>query len=148
MRAASLLALVLALSVGCTVDALVGSNVADGGTAICPGTAATCDPVCGAQLCNPGCTGLRDCVTSCTGTSCSFTCERSDQTCNPSCDPGPCRMDCAVAEEQVQCTMVCNPVQTCAADCHDGRCTVACGDLEPATPCGAGVYICSGTCPP
>ena len=89
MRAASVLALVLALSAGCTVDALVGSNAADAGTA-------------GAQLCNPGCTGLRDCVTSCTGTSCSFTCERSDQTCNPSCDPGPCRMDCAVVEEQAQ----------------------------------------------
>ena len=147
MRAGALV-LVLVLAEGCTVDELVGSSVTDAGTPLCPGTGATCDAVCGAQLCNAGCAGLHDCVTSCSGTTCSFTCERADQACTPSCDPGPCRMDCVTSGEQVQCTMVCNPLQACAADCHDGRCTVACGDLKPATGCDAGVYSCSGTCPP
>ena len=162
MRAASLLsALGLALAVGCTVDELVGSNVlgdagtdggtdagTDAGTPICPGEESSCSPVCGAQICNAGCTGLQDCVINCSGTSCSFTCERTAQTCTPTCDPGPCRMDCSAAGEQVHCTMTCSPPQTCAADCHNGACTVACGDLRPAATCDAGVYSCSGSCPP
>jgi hypothetical protein len=162
MRAAWLLsALGLALAVGCTVDALVGSNAlgdagtdggsdagTDAGTPICPGTGPDCQPVCGAQICNAGCTGLEECAISCSGTSCSFSCERNAQACNPTCDPGPCRMDCFPAGEGISCTMTCTPPQTCAADCHNGSCTVACGDLEPATTCDAGVYSCSGTCPP
>ena len=47
----------------------------------------SCNPVCGAQICNAGCSGLQDCVISCPGTSCSFSCERSAQTCNPDLRP-------------------------------------------------------------
>ena len=148
MKAAGLLvaALVLGLAMACTVDEVVGSNV-DAGTAICSGTGSTCDPVCGAQLCRAGCSELSDCVTSCSGTSCSFSCERSGQTCSPTCDPGPCQLSCVPNGELVDCTVSCNPLQSCAVDCRGGQCTVACGDLKPATTCDAGVYSCSGSCP-
>lgn len=154
MRAAAvvLTALVLGLAVACTVDEVVGSNgVTDGGTAVCPGTSpGICDPapVCGGQICRVSCTDLQDCVTTCSGTSCTFQCERSVQTCTPSCDPGACSMSCVPNGEQIVCTLSCNPQQTCAADCHNGTCTVACGDLKPATTCDGGVYSCSGSCPP
>ena len=91
MRAGPVLAAcALALAMACTVDELVGSNVlsdggnsadggnpVDAGTPICPGTGPDCSPVCGDQVCNSGCTDLRDCVISCSGTSCSFRCEHS-----------------------------------------------------------------------
>ena len=154
------------LALACTVDRLVGENATldggapdggpdggphpgrDGGTPICPGTEPECQPVCGSQICEAGCTGLHDCVLNCSGTSCSFTCEGSGSSCSPSCEPGPCQMECGNVAETVTCTMNCAPPQTCKADCHDGGCTVACGDLVPATVCDAGVYSCSGTCPP
>lgn len=154
-------ACVLVLSLACTVDELVGSNALadggsdggpfDGGTPICPGTGADCTPVCGEQVCHAGCTGIHDCVITCAGTSCSFSCQRPEGlTCAPSCDPAtPCTMSCTPAgEEAIDCVMDCNPQQTCAADCHGGTCTVACGQLEPATACDGGVYSCSGSCPP
>ena len=152
----------LALALACTVDELVGSNSVadgghdggppfDGGTPICPGTGADCSPTCGDQVCRAGCTGLHDCVISCSGTSCSFQCQHPEGvSCVPSCAPAqPCTMNCTpVGEEEVDCVMDCAPLQTCAADCHGGTCTVACGQLEPATVCDGGVYSCSGTCPP
>jgi hypothetical protein len=157
-RAAAILSsLALGLALACTVDQVVGSNVAtdggtdggpDAGTPICPGSDATCDPVCGSQICQAGCTGIHDCIVNCSGTSCSFSCERDALTCSPTCDPGPCQMSCVNNGEQVDCTMDCNPAQTCKADCHNGLCTVACGELSPATICDAGVYSCSGSCPP
>jgi hypothetical protein len=147
--AAALATAVLTLGMACTVDEVVGSSVVfDGGTPICPGTAPGCtDPVCGSQVCHVGCTGLTDCLTSCSGTSCSFTCERQGLTCTPSCDPGPCTLTCTPNGEQLDCTVSCNPLQSRAADCHQGTCTVACGQLQPATACDAGVYSCSGSCP-
>jgi len=171
MRAGAILsACALVLAISCTVDELVGSNaVADGGSdggkpdggkpdggpfdagnPICPGTGLDCNPVCGDQLCHSGCTGVHDCVITCSGTSCSFQCERPEgMSCSPSCEPGPCTMSCVpTGVEQVQCTMNCSPLQTCAADCHGGTCTVACGQLVPATVCDAGVYSCSESCPP
>ena len=164
---------VSALTVGfvlaCTVDRVVGENATldggpdggpdsgtdggpgptDGGTPICPGSEATCDPICGTQTCSSGCTALSDCVINCSGTSCSFTCERNSPSCSPAtCDPGPCQIDCTNVAETVNCSMTCNPAQTCKADCHNGKCTVACGQLTPATVCDAGVYTCSESCPP
>jgi len=159
-RAALVAAAVLGLAMACTVDEVVGANVGldggadggpDAGTPICPGTDDSCGSgrVCGSQLCDPGCTGLQDCTVNCSGTSCSFSCERSGQTCTPVCAPDvPCQMHCATNGERVDCTMDCSPAQTCAADCHGGTCKVACGQLVPATACDAGVYSCSGTCPP
>lgn len=163
MRAFPILAAcALALAVACTVDELVGSNALsdggnstdggnpfDAGTPICPGTGPDCSPVCGDQVCHSGCTDLRDCAISCSGTSCSFQCEHSGPSCTPSCDPGPCTLTCTSSgEESLNCSVSCEPLQTCAADCHGGTCVVACGHLEPATACGAGVYSCSGNCPP
>lgn len=148
----------LALTLACTVDELVGSNSFtdggsqfDGGTPICPGTTADCTPTCGDQVCHVGCSGLHNCVISCSGTSCSFQCQRPEgSTCTPSCAPQqPCTMDCtAVGEDGLSCVMSCQPLQTCEADCHGATCTVACGQLEPATACDGGVYSCSGACPP
>lgn len=141
-------ALAVALAMACTVDEVVGSNAtADGGTAICPGTGPSCDPVCGAQLCRAGCSQLHDCVGACSGTSCSFSCEGAGQTCNATCDPGPCRIDCPVTGETVTCTVSCSPAQDCRADCHGGACSVVCGAIRPAATCDAGVYSCSGSCP-
>lgn len=163
MRAGPVLAAcVLALAMACTVDELVGSNVlsdggnsadggnpVDAGTPICPGTGPDCSPVCGDQVCNSGCTDLRDCVISCSGTSCSFGCEHSGPTCTPSCEPGPCTLHCTSSGEgPLNCSVACEPPQPCAVDCHGGTCVVACGHLEPATACGASVYSCSGSCPP
>jgi hypothetical protein len=161
MRGTAILAACgLALGAACTVDELVGSNSLadggsdggfDGGTPICPGTDGTCTPTCGDQVCHAGCTGIHDCLISCSGTSCSFHCERPEGlTCSPTCAPAaPCTMQCTPAgEEAIDCVMQCEPLQTCAADCHNGTCTVACGQLEPATACDGGVYSCSGTCPP
>jgi hypothetical protein len=150
------------LALACTVDEVIGSNARvdggsdggppfDGGTPICPGTGIDCTPVCGDQVCHVGCTGIHDCLITCSGTSCSFHCERpGGLTCTPTCAPAvPCTMHCTPAgEEGIDCVMDCNPLQTCAADCHGGTCTVACGQLEPATACDGGVYSCSGTCPP
>jgi hypothetical protein len=156
-------AVTVGLALACTIDRVVGENVTtdggpdggpdggtDAGTPVCPGTASdACQPICGTQTCHAGCIALSDCIIDCTGTSCSFTCERNSQSCSPTtCEPGPCWMDCADAGEAIHCNMNCNPAQTCKAGCHDGQCTVACGDLSPATSCDAGVYSCSGTCPP
>jgi hypothetical protein len=145
---------VLGLALACTVDEVVGSTSLadagfDAGSPICPGTGVGCDPVCGAQLCRAGCSGLSDCVITCSGTSCSFECDRPEGlTCTPTCEPGPCTMSCTpTGEESISCTMNCSPPQICAADCHGGTCKVACGQLEPATICDAGVYSCSDRCP-
>ena len=163
--AAIVAACVLALAMACTVDELVGSNALadggsdggldggppfDGGTPICPGTGSSCTQTCGDQVCHVGCTGLHDCSITCSGTSCSFSCERPEGlTCAPSCEPGPCSMQCTPSgSEGVDCQMTCEPLQECAADCHGDTCTVACGHLDPATVCDGGVYSCSGTCPP
>ncbi len=150
MRPAAVLVpgLLLGLALACTVDEVVGSNAtaADGGTAVCPGTGSGCDPVCGSQACSLSCTDLQDCVTSCSGTSCSFSCERGGQTCTPSCATGPCQLSCTPNGELLDCTTSCNPQQTCVADCHDGGCRVVCGDIRPATTCDGGVYSCSGSC--
>jgi len=163
MRAGAILAAcTLALAMACTVDELVGSNALsdggdsgdggdsfDAGTPICPGTGADCTRVCGDQVCNSGCTDLRDCVIECSGTSCSFRCEHSGPVCQPSCEPGPCALHCTSSgPESLNCSVSCEPLQMCAADCHGGTCVVACGNLEPATQCGPGVYSCSGSCPP
>jgi len=166
MRAGGILAAcALVLGLACTVDELVGSNAVtdgggdggissdgghpfDAGTPVCPGTGPDCVPVCGNQVCHSGCREVRDCAISCSGTSCSFQCEVTG-TCDPSCEPGPCTMSCRPdGGETFDCVMSCEPQQACAADCHGGTCTVACGDLQPATSCGAGVYSCSGSCPP
>ncbi len=40
------------------------------------------------------------------------------------------------------------PNRPCLADCHGGGCTIACGEIKPAIAYDAGVYGCSGTCPP
>ena len=147
--AAVLATAILALGMACTVDEVVGSNsVFDAGTPICPGTGSGCSPVCGSQVCHVGCAGLTDCLTSCSGDSCSFSCEGQGQTCTPSCEPGPCTLSCTPNGEQIDCTVTCSPVQSCAADCHQGTCTVACGQLQAATICDGGVYSCSGGCPP
>ena len=161
MSARSLLAVgVLALAMACTVDEVVGSNALsdggnpdggnpDGGTPICPGTGADCSPVCGEQVCHSGCTDLRDCSIECSGTSCSFRCEHSGPDCTPSCEPGPCTLHCdSSGPESLNCSVTCNPSQTCAVDCHGETCVVACGNLELATRCDAGVYVCSDRCPP
>ena len=166
MKASAIVAAcALVLAMACTVDELVGSNALadggsdggsdggppfDGGTPICPGTGSDCTQTCGDQVCHAGCTGLQDCLITCSGTTCSFHCEKPEgQTCTPSCEPGPCSMQCTPSgPEGVDCQMTCEPLQACAADCHGGTCKVACGQLEPATACDGGVYSCSGICPP
>jgi len=145
----------LGVTVACTVDEVVGSNVradggTDAGTPICPSSGpGTCDPVCGDQICRTGCTDIHDCETSgCSGSTCTFRCERGTQACSPGCDPGACSISCIPSGENYDCTVSCNPLQTCAVECRGGTCTVACGNLTPATTCDAGVYSCTGACPP
>jgi len=155
LRLARLLlpALGLGLGMACTVDELVGSSsITDGGTPICRGEGpGPCDAVCGAQHCRTSCTGVADCDVHCDGGDCVLSCEAQAQSCSSTCDPGPCQGGpCVQAGEDMRCPVSCNPEQACAFDCHGGSCTLVCGDVRQAAVCDAdaGVYSCSGSCPP